>query len=231
MKNRCIKLIVLGFVLVSPILYAQQWSADMYDDYSYKSFKKFPPALQQIDPENIDYMLLNAAVYYATNEQRIKHGRKRFSYNASLEAAASGHSNDMNAKNFFSHSSKVKGKYTMERRLALQGIKNTAMGENIAETFAIVLKGNESYIPPSAAGDVLRYYSNGKVIPYRTYIGFAQDVLKGWMNSPGHRSNILDRDFTRLGCGTCLRGGKDFDEVPTVISTQNFSGEFETKEK
>ncbi len=28
-----------------------------------------------------------------------------------------------------------------------------------------------------------------------------EDVMQGWMNSPGHRSNILDADFTYLGVG------------------------------
>ncbi|MET9257505.1 CAP domain-containing protein [Streptomyces sp. NPDC003717] len=33
----------------------------------------------------------------------------------------------------------------------------------------------------------------------------AADVVEGWLNSPGHRANILGRDFTHLGVG--LAGG------------------------
>lgn len=28
-----------------------------------------------------------------------------------------------------------------------------------------------------------------------------QEVVNDWMNSPGHRGNILDEDFTELGVG------------------------------
>lgn len=28
-----------------------------------------------------------------------------------------------------------------------------------------------------------------------------QEVMKGWMNSPGHRANILNKDFTTIGVG------------------------------
>jgi uncharacterized YkwD family protein/spore coat assembly protein SafA len=34
-----------------------------------------------------------------------------------------------------------------------------------------------------------------------------QEVMKGWMNSPGHRQNILNPQFTHIGCGLS-RGGK-----------------------
>ncbi len=29
----------------------------------------------------------------------------------------------------------------------------------------------------------------------------AAEVVRGWMNSPGHRANILKPEFTRLGVG------------------------------
>lgn len=33
-----------------------------------------------------------------------------------------------------------------------------------------------------------------------------QDVMKGWMNSDGHRANILNPSFTKLGVGYCDGG-------------------------
>ncbi|SFX49221.1 uncharacterized protein, YkwD family [Thermoactinomyces sp. DSM 45891] len=32
------------------------------------------------------------------------------------------------------------------------------------------------------------------------------EVMKGWMNSPGHRANILSRDFTKIGVGSAKGG-------------------------
>ncbi|MCL2508360.1 MAG: CAP domain-containing protein [Oscillospiraceae bacterium] len=38
---------------------------------------------------------------------------------------------------------------------------------------------------------------------YRT----AQEVMIGWMNSPGHRANILSGNFTEIGIGYCTGAG------------------------
>ncbi|MCO1659147.1 CAP domain-containing protein [Pseudonocardia humida] len=35
----------------------------------------------------------------------------------------------------------------------------------------------------------------------------AADVVAGWMDSPGHRANILDRELTQIGVGHALGGG------------------------
>lgn len=34
----------------------------------------------------------------------------------------------------------------------------------------------------------------------------SEDVVAGWMNSPGHRSNILNPDYTEIGVGHHYRG-------------------------
>jgi uncharacterized YkwD family protein/spore coat assembly protein SafA len=33
-----------------------------------------------------------------------------------------------------------------------------------------------------------------------------QEVMQSWMNSPGHRQNILKSDFTHIGVGYCSQG-------------------------
>lgn len=43
----------------------------------------------------------------------------------------------------------------------------------------------------------LRYVGENVAAGYPT----AQSVMTGWMNSPGHRANILKREFNRLGVG------------------------------
>ena len=45
----------------------------------------------------------------------------------------------------------------------------------------------------------IRFTAAGENIAYgqRT----AQEVMNGWMNSPGHRANILSRNFTQIGVG------------------------------
>ena len=40
--------------------------------------------------------------------------------------------------------------------------------------------------------------------------GFAKQMVEGWMNSPGHRKNILSPDFTMSGIGVAVRDGHAF---------------------
>ncbi|MDQ0416848.1 putative YkwD family protein [Croceifilum oryzae] len=44
------------------------------------------------------------------------------------------------------------------------------------------------------------------------------EVMKSWMNSPGHRANILSRDFTKIGVGFAKGGSYG------VYWTQQFTG-------
>ena len=39
----------------------------------------------------------------------------------------------------------------------------------------------------------------------------AEEVVKGWMDSPGHRANIMDSDFTHIGIG--------YDKNGTLLDT------------
>jgi uncharacterized YkwD family protein/spore coat assembly protein SafA len=33
-----------------------------------------------------------------------------------------------------------------------------------------------------------------------------EEVVRSWMNSPGHRANILKREYTQIGCGVAFGG-------------------------
>ena len=46
----------------------------------------------------------------------------------------------------------------------------------------------------------------------------AKNLVDGWMQSPGHRKNILNRDYRHLGVGIAVGGGGK------VYATQNFGG-------
>ncbi len=59
---------------------------------------------------------------------------------------------------------------------------------------------------------------NGRTTPYNLYSPeeIAHNAVEGWMNSPGHRQNILDSSYDRAGMGIAIADdGK-------VFFTQNF---------
>ncbi len=52
----------------------------------------------------------------------------------------------------------------------------------------------------------------------------ARELVQGWMDSPGHRENILDRESRRIGVGIAIRQGSEYGYVSeTIYATQNFS--------
>ena len=48
--------------------------------------------------------------------------------------------------------------------------------------------------------------------------------MQGWMSSPGHRENILDRESRRFGVGIAIQEAPEYGYVSeTIYATQNFS--------
>ncbi|WP_405667685.1 sigma-70 family RNA polymerase sigma factor [Streptomyces sp. NBC_01166] len=112
------------------------------------------------------------------NSERAKEGCAPVSGNSSLTKAASGHSADMVARDYFSHTSP--DGTDPGARITAAGYRWSTYGENIA-------KGQ-----PTAAA-----------------------VMDSWMNSAGHRANILNCAFKEIGIGR-----EDSSGGP--VWTQNF---------
>lgn len=51
-----------------------------------------------------------------------------------------------------------------------------------------------------------RFSRCGENIAYSTKSSTARDVFNGWMNSPGHRANILNPNFTEMSFGRAMSG-------------------------
>ncbi len=180
-----------------------------YDQFTVSEFKKYGPANKEIDFKNIDFPLLNAAIFYETNRMRQKYGRKPYNHSVAMERAALMHTLDMAAGNFFSHQNpRNPEKREPSDRTALFG--GGAAGENIATTFGIQYK----------AGTAVSSISS---IPPHTYNSFAEALVDSWMHSPGHRANILDEygiGYKYLGCGAYPVPN---DRWHKFYATQNFS--------
>lgn len=100
-----------------------------------------------------------------TNEARRRNGCGPLVHDPQLRAAALGHSQDMAARNYFSHTS-PEGRDPGDRIRAAGFSPISTWGENIA-------LGH-----PTAAA-----------------------VVQAWLDSPGHRANILNCRFTHIGVG------------------------------
>jgi uncharacterized protein YkwD len=110
-----------------------------------------------------------AQVLTLVNAERARAGCGALATSSALQTAAQGHSADMAANDYFSHTSQD-GR-TFSDRIRAAGYTGGAIAENIA------------------AGQAT-----------------ASAVMTSWMNSPGHRANILNCAYRYLGVGYAKGG-------------------------
>jgi uncharacterized protein YkwD len=198
------------------------WRAELYGELDIEDFLELPAANAEIDLEAVDYPLLHAAVFYLTNRERVRHGRTPLEHHPALEAAAQGHSIAMRDHGFFSHTSPLQGLTTVRDRVGAEGMQTRGVGENIAISFGIKYQPGRSIAVPSRNDGVFSYSYGGDPIPPHTYLSAAEDVVKQWMNSPGHRRNILRSSYRLLGVGAAHFKDSSFYGIDKFYFTQNF---------
>ncbi|MBT2702476.1 CAP domain-containing protein [Bacillus sp. ISL-35] len=128
-----------------------------------------PAPEQKAAPSGTEISDFESKVIDLTNEQRRKNGLPNLQPDTALSNVAQEKSNDMQAKNYFSHTSPTYGSpFDMMRDF---GVSYNSAGENIA-------MGQQS----------------------------AEEVVNAWMNSEGHRKNILSPNYTHIGVGHTTQG-------------------------
>ena len=202
--------------------------SNYYSGYDVNTFLAIPNLQHKITEASVDMDLLDAAVFWFTNVERRRHNLKQFQFHDKLRQSAMLHSEQMKIHNFFSHDNDFDARYkTLTDRIDLQkdNIFQGFMswGENIADS--PVIEANKRFTVENRNG-VQRFFSlfGTEILPY-SYYNFAKNVVVGWMNSPGHRANILKPDFVYLGCG-CAEYEKQGNGYSMLYFklTQNFGG-------
>ena len=201
---------------------ASGWSASDYARYRYEDFRRLPQAQSRVDFDAIDLPLLHAAVFYETNRQRASLGLPRFRHAPGLELSSYNHSSDMRRLSFFSHSSPVRGREQLSDRINEAGFAWSGIAENIAITFGIEYETGRGVFNPDQNGGYFSYEYRGDPIQAHSYVGLAEAVLEQWMNSPGHRANIANTNYTHLGAGAAFYEDSSFYGMPKFYFTQNF---------
>lgn len=138
--------------------------------------------------ENLE--LLRSKALALVNRSRREHGLPALSFGNALNEAAQSHSSDMLARNYYSHNS-PEGETIGDRFTRAGGGKWLLTAENIAQC--------KDCGPP-----ISDYY--------------LEQLHQGWMNSPGHRANILREGITEFGYG--ISAAKDGG----LYAVQTFSG-------
>ena len=124
------------------------------------------------------------------NQSRKEHNLPPLVLEAKLSKAAQSHANDMLKRKYFAHSS-PEGETVADRYRQAGGSKWLVTAENIYQA---------DHTPPPITDNILKH------------------LQVGWMNSPGHRKNILLRGITEFGFGIAV------DAPGNLYAVQNFAG-------
>lgn len=155
----------------------------------------------------LDRSTLERKVHEAVNNVRTVRREPALTFDSELAAIARSHSRDMARRNFVGHSTptgtSVGDRYERhdyDCRVSLStSNRYVTAGENIAQLY---------YDVPSKRSD-------GKTVRHTNADELAHGAVWGWMNSAGHRENLLRSAWRSEGVGVAVDGAR-------VFVTQNF---------
>ncbi len=126
-------------------------------------------AYSQAEPAELSYDQASESIRCLINKRRAKAGMGGLAANGKLNDAAQKHTDFMVDHGCFAHD--CSGEATMVLRIKSTGYLDGAMAWSVGENIAW---GEE-------------------------HLGSPASVVDAWMNSPGHRANILNKNFDDIG--------------------------------
>jgi uncharacterized protein YkwD len=142
-------------------------------------------------------------IFEYTNMERSSYGLEALVLDSALSQISQDHSDDMAENDYFSHIN-LDGETPTDRAIAADynvvkylgdGYYSTGIGENIAKM-------------PTGNVIGIGYVSDDAE-------SIAKAIVDAWMDSDGHRANILNSQYTNIGIGVAFDG-------TYYIATQNF---------
>jgi len=141
----------------------------------------------------VDLGKSESLVVSMTNTRRTERGREPFDRTAELDKIAQYHSNDMAQNDYYSHDS-PDGESAGDRFEMFPNTCSAAVSENIHR---------------AEINDRMRVWNGDETIYTSDARGVARYLVKGWMNSDGHRENILRSEWSQTGVGIAVQPDGD----------------------
>lgn len=146
--------------------------------------------------DDLDFDRIERLIMVLVDEIRAEHGLESLEEHPGISDAAQGHSDHMVEADFYDHV--APDGTTHQDRVNAVGLECFA-----SENIAVVWYDR-------------RMNSHAGVVRLQTEAEIAEYLVDAWMNSPGHRANILHEDFSRDGVGiSANKAGK-------IYATHNF---------
>lgn len=187
-RSVSVMLFVVAVAAVSPLGVGVVTIDDVRDSPAGPIVSSVEDAADEYDGDReLDTAEAERLIHEEVNERRQEHGIAELHYHEGLEDDAQEHSQDMSRRGFYAHEN-PEGDGPQERTTT-----RCRVGENINK-----IRWGDRYETPT-----------GDVVTLESEHDLAEQVVDEWMNSPGHRENILDGRYASEGIGVAIDG----DEV------------------
>lgn len=154
------------------------------------------PANISADPYTISPAGLADRIHALVNAQRAENGLPSLAHDEALRALALGHSTDMAANNYFSHTD-LFGNDPTARGNATNLTCRKDYGSYYTYGIAENIYQNNLYTSVTLESGIYSY-------AWSTQEEIAQSTVAGWMDSEGHRKNILSSTYGSEGIGVAI---------------------------
>lgn len=153
-----------------------------------------PCAGADIVPSTANVATVKSATLCLLNQERASRGRSKLSSNGQLAKAAQSFSASMVRRRFFDHVSPSGS--TLDGRVR----RGTSYLRGRVRSWSL--------------GENIAWGSGARSTPAQ--------IVRSWMNSSGHRRNILDRRFRHIGIGVAAGAPDDVQGQPAATYTTDF---------
>ncbi|MCK8464007.1 CAP domain-containing protein [Aliiroseovarius sp. S1339] len=181
---------------------------------------KISGAEKAIPIKGLNQTLLDKSVAARVNAERCRRGLPALAPASGLRKQAARHSKWMARSQKLSHKASGAFSRTLKDRLRASGVRFRTGAENIGWVHLYGIDGNKFMIRSSQQ---CHFTTNGgRRIGRHSYNSLASLIVRKWMESPGHRKNILARKLRYGGVGAGVQPGSKY--CGSVFLTHIFAG-------
>ncbi len=179
-------------------------------------------AAQTIVPATrINQKLLSDSVRHEVNYHRCRAGLSPVANaGAPLAKEARAHSRWMAKSQQLTHRSTVPGRASLKQRIRASGVNFRIGSENIGMVHRYRIDNRRFRIVNASQCKFAT--QQGQPLPAHSYASLARHIVNLWMNSPGHRRNILDRGAKQVSTAVAFDPKAQY--CGRYWLTQNFIG-------
>ncbi|MDO8428711.1 MAG: CAP domain-containing protein [Candidatus Diapherotrites archaeon] len=153
---------------------------------------------------------LELEIHQHINAARQANGLKALEYDQKLADIARAHSQDMALNNFFEHENLRGQDPTARAKAAGYNTHKNLSGGWYSDGIAENIAQNNLYTSTEYINGIETSHA------WQTTDEIAASIVNGWMNSPGHRANILNNDYDKEGIGVAI------SPTDEVLATEDF---------